>query len=510
MLPVIGVTVSYVLIDMILAVVALVVGFLAALWYVRNVAHSHSSSETPEEILEQESAANDTERVSMAAMQLHDLAMNVATDVSTHNAAIADISENLSEVREAAGDLDATVIDVVAQIQAANQKLQNRLADAENKIKTQAEELRTKQSEARTDALTKLPNRRAFDDAMKTNFESSTDQNRPFSLMILDVDHFKKFNDTHGHQVGDEVLRQVGKTMANVVSNEDLPCRYGGEEFALVLPNTKIQNARTASERVRDAIEKLEIDIEGKKLRVTVSVGVAEISTGETSALLVRRADDAVYAAKEAGRNCGYWNDGENCLAFGEESPVPAAIEAPVEAAKEVPAKAAISAAEDAGEAGNEKVHYKDLPDRAVFSNELQRRINESHRFGVSLSVIHLSVAGYAGLVQEYGDAVGKLLLDTVSNFIRSRLREMDLLGKLDEGSFAVMLPGSSEQEASLVGNRIQSAIATCVIPLGTKQLQLELALGATEVQPDDEVPSMLARASKVASQSVESNAGVC
>ncbi|NOY42144.1 MAG: diguanylate cyclase [Planctomycetes bacterium] len=512
MLPILGVSVSYLLIDMALALVALTVGFLAALWYVRNVSGASqndtdsSGADSPEVVLEKEAAANDAERASMAAMQLQDLAKNVATDVGAHNAVIAGISGNLCDVKTGADDLNKTVMDAVAQIMAANDKLQSRLTDAEQKIQTQAEELSTQQSEARTDVLTKLPNRRAFDDAMNAGSQSSDNQEGPFSLMIFDVDHFKKFNDTHGHQAGDEVLRQVGKTMVDVVKNSDLPCRYGGEEFAVVMPNTDIVQARVAAERMRKAIEAMKVNFEGSNLKVAASIGVAEIEPKEESASLMRRADDAVYAAKAGGRNRSYWHDGDQCRAIDDTASTKAATPTPATTSAEPATKAA--ATEAPSENVEKSTLLKDLPDRAVFSGELHRRINESHRFGVSLSIMHLSVKGYAGLEQEYGDAVGKLLLDTVAQFIRSRLREMDLLGKLDDGEFVVMLPGSSEREALLVGNRVQSAIANCVIPLGDKQLRLDLEQGVTEVQPDDEAPTMLARAKATANLQVEETVG--
>ncbi len=512
MLPILGVFVSYLLIDMALALAALTVGFFAALWYVRNIPGASqndpdsSEEDSPQVVQERESAANDAERASMAAMQLQDLAKNVATDVGVHNAVIAGISGNLCDVKTGADDLNKTVMDAVAQIMAANEKLQSRLTDAEQKIQTQAEELSTRQSEARTDVLTKLPNRRAFDDAMKANFESSVGQAGSFSLMIFDVDHFKKFNDTHGHQAGDEVLRQVGKTMVDVVKNSDLPCRYGGEEFAVVMPNTNVAEARVAAERMRKAIETMKVNFEGSNLKVAASIGVAEIESKEEPASLMRRADDAVYAAKRAGRNRSYWHDGEQCRSIDDTACVKATTPTPAATSAKPTTKAGVT--EAPSESEEKPALLKDLPDQAIFSGELHRRINESHRFGVSLSIMHLSVKGYAGLEQEYGDAVGRLLLDTVAQFIRSRLREMDLLGKLDNGEFVVMLPGSSEREAILVGNRVQSAIANCVIPLGDKQLRLELVQGVAEVQPDDEASAMLARAKAAVNLQVEETAG--
>jgi len=506
MLPIFSVvSASYVLIDMVLALVALAVGFFAALWYVRNVSGLNSNADSEGAAKEKETLANKAERANMAAMQLQDLAKNVATDVGTHNTVIADISENLSEAKQG-GNAENVVVDAVSQIMTANEKLQARLADAEQKIQAQAEELSNQQTEARTDALTKLPNRRAFDDSLKQCYEKFVSQKQPFSMMIFDVDHFKNFNDTHGHQAGDEVLRKVGDTLLNVVKHEDVPCRYGGEEFALIMPSTQIAQARIAAERVRKAIEGMDVVFEEKELKVTASIGVAEIESEEQASLLVRRADDAVYAAKNAGRNCGYWHDGEDCRSLDDTAPPKPAPTTPVasEPAPEVSEEATL---ED-GDA--QTVLHSDLPDKAVFSGELHRRINESHRFGAALSLIHLRVKRYVELEKEYGDAVGRLLLDTAVHFIRSLLRGMDLLGKLDDGEFVVMLPGSSEKQAKVVSDRVQEASEKCLIPLGDRQLQVEFALGVTAVQPDDEAPVMLARAKEVTEQNEDQAATVC
>ncbi len=487
MLP-LAVALDNVLIDATLALIALLVGFFSALWYVK---HSDSATKEgagrEEDSKQNEAQANDAERANMAALQLRDLAQNVATDVGEHNALVGGISSELGAIADGSPEAAAAVAEAVAKILSANDKLQNRLAEAEQKIQTQAEEIQTQQSEARTDALTQIANRRAFDDALSKNIKSFENNQRPFSLLIFDVDFFKKFNDTHGHQAGDEVLRSVGKTLTQTVKTTDIPCRYGGEEFALVLPNTRIDSARIAAERVRKAIEAMQIDFEGKALQVTASIGVAEMTTGEDAASIIRRSDDSVYAAKEAGRNQTFWHDGQQCLPLN----APAAEEKDPQSA-------------NSGKESQNALQEGELPNRETFSGELQRRVAESHRFGVSLSVMHLTVKDYGDLEKEYGNAVGKLLLDSVAQFVRSSLRDMDLLGQHESGQFIVMLPGSSEKEAKMVGRRVQSAIANCVIPLGGRQLRLEVLHGVTDVYPDDDAETMIDRADQMARQPQE------
>ncbi len=415
----------------------------------------------------------------MAVQQMRDLAKNVASDVGAHCTLMSGISNELGTIKVDSPEANATVVGAVSKILSANEKLQSRLVDAEQKIQAQAEEIKAQQSEARTDSLTKLANRRAFDDALEQNLALCRRDRRSFSLLMLDVDHFKKFNDTHGHPAGDEVLRSVGKTLQQVVKISDIACRYGGEEFALVMPSTPIAEARIAAERVREAIESMVVDFEGKTLSVTVSVGLAEAIKGEDSVKLIRRSDDAVYFSKEAGRNCGHWHDGDNLL------PMNVAVN-PKRAPTENPKRPS--------PAKNSEQSVDNLPDQAAFTDELQRRVAESQRFGVTLSTMHIVVNSYDELEEEYGNAVGKLLLDSVAQHIHSLLRDTGLLGMITPGEFAVMLPGSPEHEAKLVAARIQTAIASCTIPQRGEEIQLELLIGTCSVEPDDDAQSMLDR----------------
>ena len=485
-----GVGIDSVLIDAGLALVALFVGFFSALWYVRHSQVAAEPAAEGEEELdsEAEEKANDIARANMAAQQIRDLAQNVAAEVGEHSTMISDVQEDLSGVDMQSPEANDAIQGVIAKILTANEKLQGRLAEAEKKIQVQAEEIKTQQSEARTDALTKLANRRAFDDAIEQNLALFKRERRPFSLILFDVDHFKNFNDTHGHQAGDAVLKSVAKTLSQVVKVSDIPCRYGGEEFALVMPSTTVENGRVAAERVRKAIESLEVEFEDKTLQVTISVGLAEVLQGDDATKIIRRSDDAVYKSKAAGRNCGHWQDGETCLPMD----VASNPEKPQEQAKPVDTETRPQESADS------------LPDGENFTDELQRRVAESHRFGVSLSSMHISLYNYTGLEKEYGTAVGKLLLDSVAQFIRTSLRDMDLLAKLEPGEFGVMLPGSGAKEASMVAKRIQTAISNCAIPLGGKELQLEVTIGSAEVEPDDDADSMMDRAKAQSSTPAE------
>jgi diguanylate cyclase (GGDEF)-like protein len=158
------------------------------------------------------------------------------------------------------------------------------------------------QRQSRTDALTRLYNRRFFDERVAYEFERATRYHSQVSLLVADIDHFKQFNDRHGHARGDEALRTVAKQLLEGVRSQDIVCRYGGEEFALILPGTDGDQAMTVAETLRQAIEGSMGSAVGP---VTISVGVASPSDGgiEDASALFRAADAALYQAKAAGRN---------------------------------------------------------------------------------------------------------------------------------------------------------------------------------------------------------------
>ena len=156
-----------------------------------------------------------------------------------------------------------------------------------------------------TDGLTKLYNHRYFQDEMARAFEESQRYQRPLSLAIIDIDFFKKINDTYGHAVGDEVLKCVAKIFQESIRATDLAARYGGEEFAVMMPETELQDAITFAEKIRALIEETPFRTSAGPLHATVSVGVASVPHTKIHAAkgVVVAADKALYRAKRSGRN---------------------------------------------------------------------------------------------------------------------------------------------------------------------------------------------------------------
>lgn len=164
--------------------------------------------------------------------------------------------------------------------------------------------LREDAARADHDPLTGIPNRRAFDARLDAVTRSYHRYGRPFSLILLDVDHFKRINDTYGHEAGDAVLRAVAARIAGSIRDVDFVGRYGGEEFAILLPETGLAGAVETAERLRTSIAERSVEWRGQEIAVTVSLGVAAVPECVADASdALARADQALYASKQAGRN---------------------------------------------------------------------------------------------------------------------------------------------------------------------------------------------------------------
>src|SRR3954468_11194148 len=224
-------------------------------------------------------------------------------------------SENLATVTQslgAAADEPAvraiveSLVKATKEMERNNLALEERLSASKQEINQLQENLEVVRTESLTDPLTTLANRKYFDDALVKAIAAASAKGEPLALLMTDVDHFKRFNDTYGHLTGDHVLRLVAMSVRQNVKDQHIAARYGGEEFVVVLPNTILQAAATLGEYIRTAVmtKELKKRSTGENLgRITVSIGVAALRPGETPQALIERADACLYAAKRSGRN---------------------------------------------------------------------------------------------------------------------------------------------------------------------------------------------------------------
>jgi diguanylate cyclase len=187
-----------------------------------------------------------------------------------------------------------------------NRDLETELRSSTEQINSLQDRLEQARREAFTDALTGIGNRRCFDLALIEHGERAAAGEAELCLLLVDIDHFKRFNDSYGHRIGDQVLKVVGTKLKQMSRDTDVPARYGGEEFALLLLNAPIQVAIRRADQLRDALasnylrNKATGDLYG---RITVSVGVSKFRSADTIESFIGRADAALYQAKNDGRN---------------------------------------------------------------------------------------------------------------------------------------------------------------------------------------------------------------
>ena len=210
--------------------------------------------------------------------------------------------------------LDAAMLQaVVHQLTAATRSmrarteaLQSQLNQSSNEVAALREAVESIRHEAQTDALTGLANRKHFDERLAAAAREAAERNEEMCVVLGDVDHFKTFNDTWGHQTGDQVLRLVAQCFTENVKGRDTAARYGGEEFVLVLPSTSLANARLLAEQIRKVVQTKKVvkRSSGETLgSITISLGVATLHPGEDPQETIRRADACLYTAKRSGRN---------------------------------------------------------------------------------------------------------------------------------------------------------------------------------------------------------------
>ncbi|MCK1736418.1 GGDEF domain-containing protein [Bradyrhizobium sp. 138] len=257
-------------------------------------------------------AAPDGSAASLASQQLHSVMdaaqVFLATAIADNHAQMRAIHD-VADQGQAGSDPKLLVQQLMSELaKAASRatKLEASFADKTRELEAIRENLSKSEERARTDTLTGLPNRRALEEFFRKAQIAAMEQGEPLSLLMLDIDHFKKFNDSFGHGVGDQVLRLMAQVLRDKVREVDLPARYGGEELIAVLPGADLSAAAVIAERVRRSIAECQITRRstGETLpSITVSIGAAQFQPGEAMGDLVERCDRALYLAKRNGRN---------------------------------------------------------------------------------------------------------------------------------------------------------------------------------------------------------------
>jgi diguanylate cyclase len=241
-------------------------------------------------------------------------------DHSAYGKTLSHASGELGDARLGEGaikNLIDQVIGATRAMEARSKTLELQLQTSSREVNDLRVRLESVRRESLTDQLTGIPNRKAFDKVLQESIESSIETGEPLSLVMCDIDHFKTFNDTWGHQTGDQVLRLVANCLSENVKGRDTAARYGGEEFVVILPQTQLAGAVNLANQIRGKVESKKLvkkstgDILGI---ITISAGVTQYDANESAVEFLRRADVCLYAAKRSGRNCVISEADENTL----------------------------------------------------------------------------------------------------------------------------------------------------------------------------------------------------
>jgi len=265
-----------------------------------------------DEHLAAQRAARDTEKASAFMLgeieQVMEMIDTALGSTARYGESLQAFSNDLTGPvdRNRVRDLIATVVRATHQVTDTNQQLEARLKETRGEIETLRETLESVRVEAITDPVTGISNRKHFQDMLHKGAEISDARRAPLALIVIDIDHFKRFNDLYGHLTGDQVLRLVSMTMREQVKSKATLARFGGEEFGIILPDTGLPAARAIAEAIRQSVLNRELvkRSTGESLgKITISVGVATFRHGEGGTSLLDRADQCMYVAKRTGRN---------------------------------------------------------------------------------------------------------------------------------------------------------------------------------------------------------------
>jgi len=436
--------------------------------------------------MDSELVSLNNEELAKIADQFRALTDDVRSDVQQHKRSVREINSDLASHESMERQ---TIEKVISRLIAANLELDTRLQAAEDQLQVQSDLLRWQRVEARTDALTALPNRRVFDEEIQNLFDIYQRTKTPASLVMVDIDHFKQFNDLHGHVGGDACLRAVADCIRDLSRGiGGIVTRYGGEEFALLLPNSDEFDAKITALRVNRVVEDMDIAVGSQTHQVTVSVGVASLREDRSSDDWLRRADEALYDAKNRGRNRACYHDGSICRAIRSSRLKEPAVDAQLENSKME------ESVQEAVRSGLLASFGEPSPQHDEFIRDVERHLAACRRNRSSLGLLLVSIDPLGDQPVEQQETFS-LFKHNLTKILGAAIRDMDHLCPLAENLIGVLLPTATAQLGARIGERTRAAVARLSESHNAQIVPHTVSCGVSEALDGDAAEHLIGRA---------------
>jgi len=406
------------------------------------------------------------------------LATELATDIKRHGQRLQKITGGLESSSDQTPE---GVAGAVAKILDATDDMRKRVDAAELQISEQAGGVEMQAILTHTDLLTSLPNRRAFEaELQRTSMQGGR---TPLATVVfVDLDAFALINSEYGHQGGDVILRQAAAIAKKMARGRDMVARFSGDTFALLLNQTTLHDALPIAERLRKALSDAQFSQGTHPLRVTVSLGIAQLRPEELRDAVTDRVAQALQAAKEAGGNVCFRHDGESCVAVSSVFQAKAqrqedetlslaslwrdSTQAVLPTDSEKPSEERAKAPEEL------------LTGRSLFAANLGRRLAEWKRGGAIVSVAVIRVDQIDALISRFGERGQAFLRQVMGRLMEATTREMDDRCEFEDGLFALILPGTDEASALAIADRLCDQVRQCKVRMGSELWDLTASIG--------------------------------
>lgn len=398
----------------------------------------------------------------------------------------SEIKGHGQRLRKISGDLESSadktakgIASAVTQILDATADVERRVAKTQKQMTAQGQSVEMQAILTHADLLTSLPNRRALIAEIQ-RFAGQSVQMPKATVILIDLDSFSLVNSEYGHQGGDMILRQAAAEVKKIARGRDMVARFRGDTFALLLNQTTLHDALPLAERVRKQLQDTPFTQGANPLRLTASLGIAQLRPEEMLTATTDRVEQALIAAQQAGGNVCYRHDGENCV------PVSSAFQAKSAQAEGESLSLAAYWRESAAEAADSPKAESprldgpaaELSGRSLFSANLSRRLAEWKRGGASVSVAVLRVDQMDTLIGRFGDQGQEFLRQVMGRLLEATTRDMDERCEFEDGLFAFLLPGTDESNTLAVAERICAQVRQCKVRMGRDLWDLTASIG--------------------------------